>query len=148
MSDMPRTDALLAQLINGDFNADNPQDLRCALDAKAELAALTKQQTADAELDAARAEAIAKFPVVTLTVEELYAWKAELIKRGYHPNSVARLCDLALLGIAARDAEPVAWVKKSEWDDAKKKRQSFNGWRQNYGDCDMQLFAAPKECGK
>jgi hypothetical protein len=33
-----------------------------------------------------------------------------------------------------------ALVKRSEWDDAKAKRQSFNGWRLNYGDCDMSLF--------
>lgn len=36
--------------------------------------------------------------------------------------------------------EPDALVKRSEWDDAKTKRQSFNGWRLNYGDCDMKLF--------
>lgn len=38
--------------------------------------------------------------------------------------------------------KPAARVKRSEWDDAAKKRQSFNGWRQDYGDCDMELFTA------
>lgn len=35
---------------------------------------------------------------------------------------------------------PDAMVRRSEWDDAKTKRQSFNGWRIDYGDCDMKLF--------
>lgn len=40
--------------------------------------------------------------------------------------------------------EPDALVKRSEWDDAKSKRQSFNGWRVNYGDCEMGLFMREK----
>lgn len=36
--------------------------------------------------------------------------------------------------------EPEAFVKSSEWNDAKAKRMSFNGWRHDYGDCDMRLY--------
>lgn len=36
--------------------------------------------------------------------------------------------------------EPGAFVKSSEWNDAKAKRMSFNGWRHDYGDCDMRLY--------
>lgn len=36
--------------------------------------------------------------------------------------------------------EPKVFVKQSEWHDALTKRQSFNGWRVNYGDCDMHLY--------
>lgn len=36
--------------------------------------------------------------------------------------------------------KPAALVKRSEWDDARSKRQSFNGWRIDYGDCDMGLY--------
>lgn len=41
--------------------------------------------------------------------------------------------------------EAVAWCKRSEWDDAKTKRMSFNVWRQNYGDCDMAFYTRPAD---
>lgn len=53
-----------------------------------------------------------------------------------HYHGRAAVCTYA----PTANTEPVAWVKSSEWDDAKKKRQSFNGWRQNYGDCDIRLY--------
>ena len=36
--------------------------------------------------------------------------------------------------------KPKVFVKSSEWNDALLKRCSFNGWRHDYGDCDMRLY--------
>lgn len=35
---------------------------------------------------------------------------------------------------------PNAWVKREEYDDAQRKKQSFNGWRTQYDDCDTPLY--------
>jgi hypothetical protein len=40
-------------------------------------------------------------------------------------------------------AQPVAWCRSSEFNDAQTKRQSFSGWREHHDDCDMALYAAP-----
>lgn len=38
--------------------------------------------------------------------------------------------------------QPAALVKSAEWEDAARKRQSFNGWRADYGDADLGLYTA------
>ena len=35
---------------------------------------------------------------------------------------------------------PMAWTKSDEFDDANTKKQSFNGWRTEYDDCDTALY--------
>ena len=56
-------------------------------------------------------------------------------------------CELIRAAIELRRIKDVVlgeeaniFVKSSEFDDALKKKQSFNGWRINYGDCDMRLY--------
>jgi hypothetical protein len=40
-------------------------------------------------------------------------------------------------------AQPVAWCRSSDFNDAQTKRQSFSGWREHHDDCDIALYAAP-----